>query len=398
MLARTLRQKSITFTSAATRGSVVRTGTKRFNSTKPNLSGSGPKSQVVSSMAAGVAGGLVTLAGGQSPIPVTHGTISPAPRKWCKPPALHSTRLKPQRPSTPNRNEIVSFLRFTFGLYLSFIPGATAIFDELDSLAESHGDELNNVLLEAYNDLKATLEKGGFDAPTVKKVGEIAKRLGDQLKELGKDMGQKAKKVVDEAYKEVGELFQQGVSPQGIYKATQLVQEKTQQVKDLGRNAAEKAWEKGTQEAQQYLDKVPQVKKVVEENMSSIKAMALGGGLSTSMIPQVFQKVKEAATSQGDSRENAEKLKKYFEDLAQQGKSKMGGFQNSDTWQMVEKYIKSIPGGEEALKDTPSLNELISLSKKGPEAEKLAKETVQEISEVLKKRIQQAKDLAGSKK
>lgn len=277
--------------------------------------------------------------------------------------------------STPNRNEIVSFLRSSFGPYLSFIPGASAIFDELDSLAESHGDELNNVLLEAYNDLKATLEKGGFDAPTAKKLDEIAKRLGKQLKELGKDMGQKvlndnpklkeqigggmdkleklgdaygpeAKKIVDETYKEVEDLFQQGVSPQGIYKATQLVQEKTQQVKDLGRRAAEKAWEKGSQEVQQYLDKVPQVKKVVEENMDSIKAMALGGGLSTSMIPQVFQKVKEAATSKRDSKENVENLKKYFEDLAQQEKGKMGSFQDSNTWQMVEKYIKSIPGGE----------------------------------------------------
>ncbi|KAF8250980.1 hypothetical protein K440DRAFT_616622 [Wilcoxina mikolae CBS 423.85] len=377
-------------------------------------------------MAAGVAGGLVTLAGGYTwyHFSGTKKVVQTARSTLDKIETAKTTITT----STPNRNEIVSFLRSNFGPYLSFIPGATATFDELDSLAESHGDELNNVLSEAYNDLKATLEKGGFDAPTAKKIGEIAKRLGEQLKELGKDMGQKvlndnpklkeqigggmdklkelgdaygpeAKKVVDETYKEVEELFQQGVSPQGIYKATQVVQEKTQQVKDLGRKAAEKAWEKGTQEAQQYLDKVPQVKKVVEENMDSIKAMALGGGLSTSMIPQVFQKVKEAATSQGDSKENVEKLKKYFEDLSQQGKSKMGDFQNSDTWQMVEKYIKSIPGGEEALKDTPSLNELISLSKKkGPEAEKLAKETVQEISEVLKKRIQQAKDLVGSEK
>jgi hypothetical protein len=50
---------------------------------------------------------------------------------------------------------------------------------------------------------------------------------------------------------------------------------------------------------------------------------------------------------------------------------------------------------KQALKGMPSIDELVNLSKKkGPEAEKLLKETMNDISKVLEKRIGEAKELA----
>jgi len=256
--------------------------------------------------------------------------------------------------STPSRLEIVHFLHSNFSPYLPCVPGASAAFDELDEIAEAHGEELNRVLSDAFNDLKAVLEKGGLDKGTAAKIGDIARRLAGELKELGKDVGQKilednpklkeqigggmeqlkvlgrtygpeAQKVVDETYKEVEEIVNNGLSPDVISKATQLVQEKTQQVKGLGRMTAEKAWKKGTDEAQQYLDKAPQLKTIVEGNLDSVKAVALGGGLPVGRIPEVFQKIKDVATSGGDNKESHDRLKRYMEDLAKQGKRKMRG-------------------------------------------------------------------------
>ena len=269
-------------------------------------------------------------------------------------------------------------MRSTIGPYVAFIPGASATLDELDELAETHGDELNIILYTAYDDVKKSSAEGGFDKKTATKVGEVLARLSRELAELTKDAGNKvlddqpqlkeqldagldklkelsgsygpeAQKLFDQTSSEVKELMNQGVTPQSIAKAAKLVQEKTQKVKSLGREAAETAWDKGSKEAEHYLEKVPTVKKFIDENMDSIKSMVLSGGLSVSMVPQIFEKIKEAATG-GDKGDGVDKLRSYFEDLAKQGKGKVEDFQGSDSWQsvvqMAEKYIKTIPGGE----------------------------------------------------
>lgn len=347
---------------------------------------------------------------------------------------------------TPKKGEISVFLRSTFGPYLTFIPGATASLDELDKLAESHGDELNKILYAAYDDLKDTTTTGGFDSDTATRIAEVLTRLSKDLTDLGEDAGRKvlddnpqlkeqvgtgleklrelggaygpeAQRIVDQTRKDIQELMDQGINPQSIAKATKMLKEKTQQVKNLGQDAAEKAWDRGSKEAERYLEKMPQVKKVVDEYKDSIKTMALSGGLSTSMIPQVFEKVKEAATSGGDGKQNVEKLRKYFDELSQHGKGKFEDFQGSDGWQgvvtMAEKYMNSFPGGDQvryyivldllggganalcqALKQASDLSEFFTMSeKKGPEAEKLLKETFEEISGVLERRSSEAKKL-----
>ncbi|KAI5815172.1 hypothetical protein BZA77DRAFT_345125 [Pyronema omphalodes] len=418
MLARTIRQRTLT-ASPSVRAPIRTHASRRFNSTSANAS-----SKDMSHLSSAVLGGLITLSGGYIWYHVsgTKKVVETAQTAITKAESAKQAVIS----ATPNKNEIVSFFKNSLGPYVHFIPGADKVFEELDRLAESHGEEVEKIIGNAYEEIKNEVKKGGLDVATAVKLADTMKKTAEELKELGKDAGRKvledspelkekvgkamdmlkdmadeygpdAKKVVDETYKELEDLYKEGVTPQGVYKAVQLVKEKKEKIKDMGIKVAEKAWEKGTKEAQPYLEKFPEVKKVVEENMDSLKGMALGGGISVTMIPKLFKTIMDA--TQGDAKEGTEKLKKYFEDITKDGKKKMEDFTDSDAFQgaseYVEKYIKSIPGGEEALKGMPSIDELVNLSKnKGPEAQKLLKETMNDISKVLEKRIGEAKELA----
>jgi gas vesicle protein len=261
--------------------------------------------------------------------------------------------------------------------YLAYIPGAQMAFDEIDSIADTHGDELDVILSDAYGDLKDVLDKGGLDKQTAMAVTDIAKRLARdlkdlsmdageklleenpklkaamecpvlQLKELGRRYGPEAQKIVDETYKQVKEIVNQGLSPEALDKASKLIEEKSAQIKEMGRKAIEKAFEEGSQEVKRYLDRAPQVKKLLEENMEDIKEAALSGKLSVSQIPQIFQKAKDATTAI-DKKTAVERLKRYLDDLTGKGKEKIaeGGEHLQRVAKVTRDYVKSFPWGEE---------------------------------------------------
>jgi ElaB/YqjD/DUF883 family membrane-anchored ribosome-binding protein len=261
--------------------------------------------------------------------------------------------------------------------YLAYIPGAQMAFDEIDSIADSHGDELDAILSDAYGDLKDVLDKGGLDKQTAMAVADIAKRLARdlkdlsmdageklleenpklkaamecpvlQLKELGRSYGPEAQKIVDETYKQVKEIVNKGLSPEALDEASKLVEEKSAQIKEMGRKAVEKAFEEGSQEVKRYLDRAPQVKKLLEENMEAIKEAALSGKLSVSQIPQIFQKAKDATTAI-DKKTAVERLKRYLDDLTGKGKEKKaeGGEHLQRVARVTRDYVKSFPWGEE---------------------------------------------------
>jgi hypothetical protein len=83
-----------------------------------------------------------------------------------------------------------------------------------------------------------------------------------------------------------------------------------------------------------------------------------------------------------------EKVEKYVKEKVDQVKS--GGFGDLDKW------LKAIPGGSNIL---PQLQTLQTVAqKKGGEAEKVLKETFEEIQEVLKKRKEQVEKIAEEAK
>jgi hypothetical protein len=143
---------------------------------------------------------------------------------------------------------------------------------------------------------------------------------------------------------------------------------------DKVKKMGDEAWDKGMQQAKPYLDKNPQVKKLVEENADALK----GGD-----VQQLYQRVK-SAVEKGDMGD----LESYVKSAA--SKAKDAGFGD------YEKYLKQIPGADQIM---PKLSQLQEVAQKhGDEAQKLLKDAVSEISDILQKKGDEASKLAEKAK
>ncbi len=304
---------------------------------------------------------------------------------------------------TPEPNEALQWLRNAAQSYAAFIPGAKgyvdSAFNDLDAIREKHGDEVDKIVNEAYEDMRKVLSNGDVSLVTAHKTWdiitkhmariadlagdasqqimdnhpELKEKLGgnyDKLKEYGDKYGPEVKKEIDQTWKEVGDIVKTGMSAANIEKIRSVVNDKVEKVKKMG----DAAWEKGLEQAKPYLDKNPEVKKMVEENADALK---------NGNVQELFKRVK-SAVEKGDVGD----LKKYVQTAA--NKAKDAGFGD------YEEYLKKIPGGDQIL---PKLSQLQEAAQKhGDEAQKLLKEAVEEISEVLKKKGDEASQLAEKAK
>ena len=314
-----------------------------------------------------------------------------------------NTATRKIKEQTPEPNEALQWLRNAAQSYAAFIPGAKtyvdSAFDDLDAIREKHGDEVDNIVREAYEDMREVLNKGDMSLVTAHKTWdiitkhmsriadlagdasqqimdnhpELKKKLGgnfDKLKEYGDQYGPEAKKEVDRTWKQISDIVKTGMSAANIEKIKKVVQEKVEKLQKLGNEA----WEKGMEQAKPYLDKNPEVKKLVEENADALK----GGN-----VQELFTRVK-SAVDKGDMGD----LQKYIKGAANKAKeSGLGDY---------EEYLKKIPGGDQIL---PKLSQLQEAAQKhGDEAQKILKDAVAEISEVLKKKGDEASQLADKAK
>ncbi|TVY88575.1 hypothetical protein LAWI1_G006277 [Lachnellula willkommii] len=301
--------------------------------------------------------------------------------------------------SAPEPNEALKWLRSTATSYAAFIPGGKSYVDtafkDLDAVQEKHGPEVEKIVAKAYGDLKE-VSKNGLSMETVTKswevlekavtdlgalAGDAAEQILDnhpqikekvggnikQLKEMADSYGPEAKKEMEEMWGQIGDVIKGGVSVGSVEKIRKMVQEKVEKVKKLG----DEAWKKGLEQAQPYLEKNPEVKKIVEENADALKQ----GNVS-----QVFEKVKDAVSSG-----NTDELKKYVQQAGD--KAKKSGFGQS-----MEQYAKMIPGGGEII---PKLQKLQEVAQKhGDEAEKILKGAYKDIQDILQKRTSEVEKLA----
>jgi len=202
---------------------------------------------------------------------------------------------------------------------------------------------------------------------------EIKKRVGgslDQLKSMGESYGPEAKKQVDETWSQISDVLKGGFSADTAMKIKKLVDEKVQQVQKLG----DEAWKKGMEQAKPYLDKNPKIKEIVDQNKDALKSGNFG---------ELFDRVKKAVES-GDTGD----LEKYVKDAAGKAKdSGMGG---------LDQYLNKIPGASQVMPQLTKLQEFAQ--EHGEEAEKLLKQTINDITGVLSKRSDEAKKLAEKAK
>lgn len=309
--------------------------------------------------------------------------------------------------STPEPNEALNWLRSTAKSYAVFIPGASgyidSAFNDIDAIREKHGEEVDNIVRNAYNELSDIAKNGELSLLTagkawdviVRHLGQIGDLAGDaaqqimdnhpqlkekvggnldKLKEMGRNYGPDAKKEVDKTWDQISDIVKTGVSSENIKKIQDVVQEKVEKLKKLG----DEAWQKGMEQAKPYLDKNPKVKELVEQNAEALKS---------GNVQELYQKIKKAAES-GDTSD----IENYVKDFASKAndKAKESGFGGLD------QYLNKVPGGDQII---PKFQQIQQIAEKhGDEAQRIMKEAVNEISEVLKKKGDEASQLADKAK
>jgi gas vesicle protein len=380
----------------------IRAQNTRFQSTNSSSSSSNGGSGSTAAIG-GVAGSLATFGLGYIWYRQSGAQDLLAATKTTK--DYVNTAGKKLKESTPEPNEALEWFRHTAQSYAVFIPGARgyidSAFNDLDAIREKHGKEVDDIVREAYTELQGIAKNGELSLLTAQKAwGVLVKHLGrigdlagdasqqildnhpalkekvggniDKLKEMGDNYGPEAKKELDRTWQQISDIVKTGLSADNIDKVRKVVQEKVEKMKKLG----DEAWEKGMEQAKPYLDKNPQVKKLVEENADKLKQ---------GNVQELYSKIKQAieSGSTGD-------LESYVNSAVNKAKDSGLGAAG------LEQYLKKVPGGDQIL---PKLTQLQQVAEKhGDEAQKLLKEAVSEISEVLKKKGSQAEELANKAK
>ncbi|KAL8635653.1 MAG: hypothetical protein Q9226_009332 [Calogaya cf. arnoldii] len=194
------------------------------------------------------------------------------------------------------------------------------------------------------------------------------------MKQLGENYGPEAKKQIDETWNQVGDIIKNGIGTGTIPQIQSLIQDKTQKVREMGN----RLWDQGMEKAKPYLDKSPEVKKLVEENKDQLKQ---GNAM------ELVEKVKDSVRSG-----RMDDLKQYIQNTVNKTKKPASGGSGSGGGGL-EQYLQMIPEGGEIV---PQLTKMYQIAQEhGEDAEKIAKQAIHEIEDVLKRRVGEAQDLAS---
>ncbi|KAF3928898.1 hypothetical protein AA313_de0200806 [Arthrobotrys entomopaga] len=376
----------------------------RHASTQSTTQASGSSN---SALVGGIAGGLVTFAAGYGWYRIS-GAKQVIDSAHTTKQYFESAKQKiaATTPDVKNPSEGLKWLRSQSMAYAAFIPGGNAFvksaFDDIDTIREKHGDEVDEIVRDTYNEIKQLTDKKGLSVETtwegwnvlqrqLGKIGDLAgdsaseildnhpelkKKIGgnlNQLKQMGEKFGPEAKKLVDDTWNQIRDIVKKsGMNIEGTASKLQsLLQEKTEQLKKLG----DEVWKKSLKEAKPLLDKNPEIKKLVEENANSLKQ---------GDAAELMAKVKDAVSSG-----NINDLKDYVNEAVDKAnKSNFGSG--------VDQYLKMVPGASQII---PKLKQFKEVTKEhGEEAEKLVEDTIKEIGDVLEKRMKQAQELSNKAK
>ncbi|KAK4939870.1 hypothetical protein LTR10_019938 [Elasticomyces elasticus] len=308
-----------------------------------------------------------------------------------------NSAFKKTTDAAPEPNQAVEWLRDTVKSYTKMIPGASGYvdkaFEDLEKIRQKHGDEVDSIIHDTYNELKGATNKG-FSVEAVEQAWDIIQKcfsriaslavdagqdimdnhpqlqekLGgsfSQLKQMGNEYGPEAKQKVDETYQQVRDILKGGIGFSTISELQKLLQDKTQELKKYG----DAAWQKGFEQAKPLFDKQPQLKEFIEKNKDKLLQGDLG---------QLWNKVQEAVKSG-----NTDDVEKFVKEQVNSMSQKAGGG--------IEQYLQMIPGGSEIGSKLQQLQELSQ--KHGKEAEQLAKSAMDDIKNVLSKKVEEGQKL-----
>ncbi|KAF8608722.1 hypothetical protein BDV93DRAFT_465679 [Ceratobasidium sp. AG-I] len=408
----------------------------RFNSTQ---AGSQAPSQ--SHLASGLAGGGVVLLGGY--LWYYFSGVKTAVDTSKRISSSITSAKDRAVASLPEPNEAISYLRSVAKSYAVFVPGAAgaidSTFDSIEELHNSHKDEVDAIISGAYKDIKKIAnERKSLDMDSVlailgvlqRRAGELGTVAGqlssdavapfleknpklrdaiggswDEFKSLADRHGPEVKKLYEDTTAKVTDTIKsQGVTVASIASIVQIVREKSEQAKKLAEKGAKDAWDRASKQAAPALEKMPDVKKVLDENASVLMSVG-GGGLAAmggSNVKEIWDRIKQVADKKGDLDEKTiDELKKFVldkvEDVKKGGKGGAQDLINKFSGGGFEGIVKLIPGGQKALESTPDLQVLFKIAQsKSGDAQKLTQETYDDILKVLKEKAEKAKKLGES--
>lgn len=304
--------------------------------------------------------------------------------------------------NAPKPNEAVTWLKETVTSYTRMIPGANQYveqaFSDIEKIQQKHGDQVNKIISDAYNELKDVTKNGASLAAATQAwdvLQKAMKRLGDlagdaagdiidehpelkdkiggqykQFKKMAEQYGPEAKQQAEDTMKQVQDIFKGGFSAQNIDKVKQLVEDKTKELRKYG----DQAWDQGIKKAQPVLDKYPEVKDQLEKNKDKLLQGDLG---------QLWTKVQDASKSG-----NVDDLKKFMQDQISKASDQAGNSLGG-----LESFLSSIMGssGKEVSQRFQQLQELSN--KHGQEAENLVKSAFDDIKKILEQKVEEGQKL-----
>ncbi|KAI0743833.1 hypothetical protein C8Q80DRAFT_1183375 [Daedaleopsis nitida] len=401
---------------------------QRFQST----SGTPPPSYGASHVVAGVGGGAVVLLGGYAYYHMSGAKKAVDASRTVS--AYYQQTKDAVAANAPNSpNEALTQLRNFAQSYLVMIPGARshidAVFDTVDQLHESHGEEVDRLVSGTYQELRDIVRDANtVDAAMAMKILEVLRKRSSELQELGKKAGKdafgslsekypqlseklgggydefkklveahgpEAKKMYEDTSRQISEIFSKGFSQDSIDQARRLIQSKTEELRKVAQSSSQAAWDGALKEAAPYLDKFPELKQLLNENAD--KFIAAGAATMTggsSGTQEVFARIKEAAQGDLKNKDKMKELRDFVQAKARDAEDS-GSQQLERGWESLQQWIRAMPGGEDALKRMPDVKVFVKVSQeKSEDAKKLAKETYEAVLEVLEEKGKKAKRLS----
>jgi len=143
----------------------------------------------------------------------------------------------------------------------------------------------------------------------------------DQLNQFSEKYRPEAKKISDDTVKKVKQMADKGLNGEAIAQATNLLQEKVKEIKDLGSKASSDVYKKAAEGAKLYLDKAPDVKKYLEEKIEGLKDYVGKDGVK--LINSTYEEL-EKVGKKGDSKQLMKIVKEKMEQLQKLAKDKGG--------------------------------------------------------------------------
>ncbi|KAI6781615.1 uncharacterized protein J7T54_005326 [Emericellopsis cladophorae] len=385
----------------------------RFQSTASSSSSSssgGPSSS--GHLAAGLAGGVIGAGVFYSlytftPAGRTASTINKTAKEANK---KYNEAAQKLQEKTPNADQAVDSIKQFAYSYVAWIPGGRAYvdtaFNDWEKVRQNHKEEADKLVSDAYKQFQ-DIAKSGLSLETASKAYEVlaglAKKVADlsgdafadildnhpqvkeklgsnvdQLKRMGDEYGPEAKKQVDETWRQLKDIVAGGVSVSSLDKARQLIDDKVKQVKKLG----DEAWNKAYEQAKPTLDKNPKVKEIIENNADALKQ---------GNAKELFEKAKSSIDSG-----NVDDLKKYVDSAVSKAKDTASTGSGGGVWGEVGKYVKMIPQADEIFPKLKQLSEVAENHKE--EGEKLLRETAEDLKKLLEEKSKKGEEIVEKAK